>query len=391
MTENKADRDILMMNLEKGRQRTTPSYGAVKDDEGDKDNPINAKRGALLNGAKARLIFALCLCMLIVIAEIVGSILSGSLAIVADAGHLLTDVVTYIISLTSIWLAKKPPSKKFTYGLLRAEVVGALFSIILSICLAVVLTYFAALRIANRDFDINGQVMVIIGVINFVGNIIQIIQLQFGFCCCANLCGEEEEGLLASGHGHSHGGGHGHSHGSLFGGGSKDDEINNHMNVRAACLHIFGDSLFGFGLLVAALIIYFKPELKILDPILTIIFGFIVLGTLFGLFKESIHILMAGKPTGVDYDEAKRRLVEIDGVEGVHSLRIWSLTSDVPLVCVHLILARFYDGRPVDAPKILRDARHILETHFGVVHSTIQIETVEDGVEFLCARTTGPA
>eukprot|EP00057_Strongylocentrotus_purpuratus_P032465 XP_787743.4 PREDICTED: zinc transporter 2 [Strongylocentrotus purpuratus] len=383
-------RGIMMTSLGNGGHRN--SYGALKEETmaESEENPINAQRQVLLKGAKARLIFALSLCTLIVIAEIIGSILSGSLAIMSDAGHLLTDIVTYIISLTSIWLAKKPPSKNFTYGLLRAEVVGALFSIILSVCLAVVLTYFAALRIAHRDFEIDGKVMLIISVINFLGNIIQIFQLQFGFCCCASLCGEEEEGLLPSGHGHSHGGGHGHSHGSLFGGGSKDNEVNDHMNVRAACLHIIGDSLFGFGLMVGALIIYFKPEYKILDPILTIIFGILVLLTLLGLFRECIHILMAGTPRGLEYDEIKQRLVEIDGVEGVHSLRMWSLTSDVHLICAHLVSARFYDGRPIDAPKILLDARHILETHFGVVHSTIQIETVEDGVEFLCARTTGP-
>ncbi|XP_041481865.1 zinc transporter 2-like isoform X2 [Lytechinus variegatus] len=389
MGENGGNRGIIMKNLEKGRQRNTPTYGAMKDEtnEGMNENPINHQRQVLLKGAKTRLIFALLLCILVVIAEIVGSILSGSLAILADAGHLLTDIVTYIISLTSIWLAQKPPSKRFTFGLLRAEVVGALFSIIISVCLAVVLSYFAIMRIVHQEFEIDGEVMLIIGIINFFGNIIQIIQLQFGFCCCTSQCGSSEEGLLSVGHGHSHG--------SLFGGsgdGVAEDEIKRHMNVRAACLHIFGDCLFGFGLLIGALIIYYQPGFKILDPILTIVFGAIVLITLSGLLRDSVYILMAGKPRSVDYDDAKRRLVEIDGVEDVHSLRIWSLTSDVHLVCVHLVLARFYDGRPVDGPKVLREARHILETHFGVVHSTIQIETVEDGVEFLCARTTtGPA
>lgn len=84
----------------------------------------------------------------------------------------------------------------------------------------------------------------------------QIFQLQFGFCCCASLCGGAEEGFLTSGHGHSHG--------SLpGGGGSKANDVNDHMNVRAACLHIIGDSLFGFGLMVGALIIYFKASIII--------------------------------------------------------------------------------------------------------------------------------
>ncbi|XP_054750539.2 proton-coupled zinc antiporter SLC30A2-like [Lytechinus pictus] len=382
MAETNENGNMLMSSLSvDGHQR---SYGALKSDDTNKESPINPQRQVILEGAKLRLIFALSLCTLIVIAEIVGSILSGSLAILADAGHLITDIVTYIISLTSIWLAQKPPSKTYTYGLLRAEVVGALFSIILSICLAIVLSYFATMRIVNRDFDIDGEVMLIISVVNFMGNIIQIFQLQFGFCCCTNQCGGADESLLPSGHGHSHG--------SLLGGSDDKSEgdITNHMNVRAACLHIIGDSIFGFGLFVGALIIFFKPEYKIIDPILTIIFGILVLLTLFNLFRESIHILMAGKPGSLDYDEVKRRLIEINGVEGVHSLRIWSLTSDVHLICAHLVLSRFYDGRPVDVLVVLQEARQILETHFRVVHSTIQIETgVEEGVQFVCARTTG--
>ncbi|XP_071492301.1 proton-coupled zinc antiporter SLC30A2-like [Diadema antillarum] len=367
-----------MADLKKLRSGRESNYGALVEDESPREspeNPLNMERQSRLRGARNRLLFAMTLCILLLLAEVVGSILSGSLAVLADAGHLLTDVATYAISLISIWLAKRPTSEKFTYGWLRAEVLGALFSVILSLGLAVVLTYFAVKRIIEKDYDIDGEVMLIISVINFVGNIIQILQLQCGLCCFESMEGEGRSGL-------HHANGHGHSHGPLTAEGAED-----HMNVRAACLHILGDSLFGFGLLIGSLIIYLQPTLKIVDPILTIIFGVIVLFTLIGIVRDSTNILMEGKPRHIDFDDVRRRLVEIDGVEGVHSLRIWSMTSDIQLVTVHLVLARLYDGQPVQVSKILPDARHILETKFNLIHSTIQIETADNGVDFLCARS----
>ena len=175
--------------------------------------------------ARNKLIFASVLCVLFMSAEVVGGVLSNSLAIATDAAHILTDFASFMISLFAIWMAARPKSQKMSFGWHRAEVLGAIVSVLMIWVVTGILFYMAVLRIINMDFEIDTTVMLITSGLGVLVNIIM--------------------GASLHQHGHTHGGGHdaehGHSHGAH---GDKEN-----INVKAAFIHVIGDFLQSLGLL----------------------------------------------------------------------------------------------------------------------------------------------
>ena len=172
------------------------------------------------NRARNKLIFASVLCLIFMIAEVVGGILSNSLAIATDAAHLLTDFASFMISLFAIWVAGRPSSERMSFGWHRAEVLGAMVSVLMIWVVTGVLVYMAVLRVISIKFEIDAKVMLITSGLGVLVNIIM--------------------GASLHQHGHSHGGGdaeHGHSHG----GGEEN------INVKAAFIHVVGDFLQSLG------------------------------------------------------------------------------------------------------------------------------------------------
>ncbi|CAD6189288.1 unnamed protein product [Caenorhabditis auriculariae] len=288
------------------------------------------------------------LCLFFMVCEVIGGLWAGSLAIVTDAAHLLTDFASVLISLFSLYIARRPPSQTMSFGFHRAEVLGAFFSVFLIWIVTGVLVVLAIMRIVNKDYEVDGGIMAITAGLGVLVNLAMLTLLYFG----------------GHTHSHSHGGSsHAHSH---SGG---DGKKNANINVRAAFIHVIGDLLQSFGVLLAALLIYFKPEWVIIDPICTLLFSIIVLFTTIYIMRDAIIVLLEGRPSNIDFSQVFTSLGNINGVIKVHDLRIWALTMEKVAVSVHLEI-----GENAAPQEVLRSTRAMLKETYGVHEITIQIE-----------------
>ncbi|VVC98811.1 unnamed protein product [Leptidea sinapis] len=213
--------------------------------------------------ARRKLIIASILCVIFMICEIVGGYISNSLAIATDAAHLLTDFASFMISLFSLWVATRPATRRMPFGWYRAEVIGALTSVLLIWVVTGILVYMAIQRVIYQDFEIDATVMLITSAVGVAVNLIM--------------------GLTLHQHGHSHGGGHDAESASS----TPVERHTENINVRAAFIHVVGDFLQSFGVLVAAIVIY---------------------------FKDTLLVLMEGSPRGVDFQEVANTFLALPGV-----------------------------------------------------------------------------
>lgn len=237
------------------------------------------------------------LCFFFVIGEFIAGVIAKSTAVQADAAHLLTDLFSFLISLLALHLSARPETKRYTYGWARAEVIGALFSIIILWMISAVLCYIAIDKIQNPELDLDEMIMIYIASAAIVFNIVLAFVLH------------------GSGHSHSHGA-HGHSHGDSHGA--------NSVNVRAAMVHVVGDLVQSIGVLIAGLVVRFYPGTKstavLADPICTLIFILIVMVTTVRIVIDLVGILMGAiDPKITENVEAVLLLY----AASIHSLHIW--------------------------------------------------------------------
>ncbi|XP_059056232.1 proton-coupled zinc antiporter SLC30A2-like isoform X1 [Achroia grisella] len=325
--------------------------------------------------ARRKLIIASILCVIFMIGEIVGGYLSNSLAIATDAAHLLTDFASFMISLFSLWVASRPATRRMPFGWYRAEVIGALTSVLLIWVVTGILVYMAVQRVIYKSFEIDATVMLITSAVGVAVNLVM--------------------GLTLHQHGHSHGGGHGHSHSSsnpvlnnkkdrssesdLESSASHQHEHEHHaqnINVRAAFIHVLGDFLQSFGVLVAAIVIYYKPDWNLVDPICTFLFSILVLITTFNIIKDTLLVLMEGSPRGVDFQEVANTFLSLPGVVRVHNLRMWALSLDKTALAAHLAIRT-----GVSPQKVLEQATRLVHDKYNFFEMTLQIEEFNDGME----------
>ncbi|XP_055467365.1 proton-coupled zinc antiporter SLC30A2 isoform X1 [Psammomys obesus] len=313
--------------------------------------------------ARRKLYVASAICLVFMIGEIIGGYLAHSLAIMTDAAHLLTDFASMLISLFSLWVSSRPATKTMNFGWQRAEILGALLSVLSIWVVTGVLVYLAVQRLISGDYEIEGATMLITSGCAVAVNIIMGLA------------------LYQSGHGHSHG--PGHSHGDDRSRGDSSQQQN--PSVRAAFIHVIGDLLQSVGVLVAAYIIYFKPEYKYVDPICTFLFSILVLGTTLTILRDVLLVLMEGTPKGVDFTAVRNLLLSVDGVEALHSLHIWALTVAQPVLSVHIAIAQ-----NADAQAVLKVARDRLQGKFNFHTITIQIESYSEDMKN-CQECQGPS
>ena len=309
--------------------------------------------------ATRKLIIATVLCLFFMIIEIVGGVLANSLSIATDAAHLLTDLVSFMISLFAIWIASRPSTRNMSFGWHRAEVIGATISVLLIWVVTGVLMYAAILRIVNSDFEVDATIMLISSAIGVGVNIVMACSLHQ----------------------------HGHSHGSNCSGIAKDKEANDdewehahdsygkekeNLNVKAAYIHVIGDFVQSLGVFIAALIICFKPNLNIVDPICTLIFSTLVLATTISILKNTMNILMQGIPNDVDIFKVKDIIMKVPGIVAVHNLRIWGLTADKIALSAHLAI----DSSQV-AQDILKETSTMIRRKYDIYEMTLQVENYQ--------------
>jgi len=309
--------------------------------------------------AQRKLFLASGICLFFMLAEIVGGVLSNSLAIATDAAHLLTDFAAFLISMLAIWVAARPKSQRMSFGWHRAEVLGATMSVLMIWLITGIIVYMAVLRVMHQDFDLDAPVMLITSAIGVGVNLVM--------------------GATLHQHGHSHGGGggHGHSHGVK---GGKEN-----INVKAAYIHVLGDLAQSVGVFIAALVIYFKPHLKVIDPICSFIFSLIVLGTTIPILRKTLHVLLEATPLNVNYDTVLNTFLSVKGIKQVHSLRIWGLTTDKNALNAHLVV------QPgLNAQEVLKEATSKIRSMYDFYEMTLQVEDFHEEMS-ACDQCKDPA
>ncbi|KAE8722089.1 Metal tolerance protein 1 [Hibiscus syriacus] len=346
-----------------------------------------------------KLFIAVALCIIFMSVEVVGGIKANSLAILTDAAHLLSDVAAFAISLFSLWAAGWEANPRQSYGFFRIEILGALVSIQMIWLLAGILVYEATVRLINDTGEVQGFLMFVVAAFGLVVNIIMALLLghdhghghgdhSHGVSITTN---HHHEGHSTVEHHHHHPEEHSktkhrHHHGETE---HTDHEGHRHVhkeqseplldkpkkkkrmniNVQGAYLHVLGDSIQSIGVMIGGEFIWFKPELKIVDLICTLIFSVLVLGTTIRMLHSILEVLMESTPREIDATRLERGLLEMGDVVAVHELHIWAITVGKVMLACHVKI------RPeADADMVLDNVIEYIRREYNISHVTIQIE-----------------
>jgi len=282
------------------------------------------------SGSRRSLSIALALIMVYMVVEVVGGLISGSLALLADAGHMLTDGAAIGLALLAIWVSGRPASIEQTFGFHRTEILAAMFNA-LSLWLISALIFFEASRRLNDDLQVDGGLMLGVGAVGLLVNLAAAWVLH-------RSSGES-------------------------------------LNVEGAFLHVVAD-LLGSVAVVAGGILVLAFEWNIADPIFGIVIGVLILASSLRLLWKVVHVLMEGTPSHLDLHHLCQRLEELEGVTGVHDIHAWTITTGYDALSAHVTA----DPTVMQDPNpVLQALRDIASSEFGIGHVTIQLEDSKDG------------
>jgi len=276
-------------------------------------------------GNRKGLAIALGITTSIMVLELVGGLVTNSLALLSDSGHMLSDAASLLLSLVAVWLAAKPASAKKTYGLYRFEILAALVNGITLVMIAAWIIWEAAGRLVNPP-DVASGPMMAVAAVGLLANLASAWMLM------------------------------------------RKGDVKRNVNVRSAYLHVLGDALGSVGAIGAGLIMWLF-DWYLADPLISMLVAVLILKGAFAVVWQTVHILMEGAPAAIDQTEVKMALSDIEGVLDVHDLHIWTITSGLDSLSCHLLIE---DGR--DAQAILQRAIDLVETRFHIRHATFQIE-----------------
>ncbi|MGI0037135.1 MAG: cation diffusion facilitator family transporter [Nitrososphaera sp.] len=263
--------------------------------------------------------------------EVVGAYWTGSLALLADAGHMLTDVAGLTLSLLAIWFASKPPTPANTYGYVRLEILAALANGVLLFSVAAFILYEAYQRAWSPPEVVAGPMLVIA----IVGLGVNLLSMW----------------LLRSGAGES-------------------------LNLRGAYLEVLGDAITSLGVILAALIIQITGWL-LADPIISAAIGLFILPRTWNLIRQAVQILMEGVPTHLALAEVGKAMTSVQGVKSIHDLHIWTISSGLDSLSAHVVVSS-----GVNRDEVLRKLQQLLQERFGIDHVTLQIvEELTEGIQ----------
>jgi cobalt-zinc-cadmium efflux system protein len=278
-------------------------------------------------GNRRALAAALAITAAYTVAEVVGGFLTGSLALLADAVHMLSDNVSLTLALLAVWLAGKPSTPERTFGYKRAEVLAALVNGVTLVALSIWIFYEAV-----RRFDDPPEVL--------GGWMLTIALVGIGVNVCAGT-------ILYRARGHN-------------------------LNVAAAYRHVFADLLGSLGVAVAAVTILLTGWLAA-DPLVSILIGVLVLASSWSILRDATTILLEASPRGIDTRAVGERLARAPGVVEVHDLHVWTITSGFPALSAHVLV-----GQEEDCHGRRRELEELLEQEFGIEHTTLQVDHVGD-------------
>ncbi|MBV8062340.1 MAG: cation transporter, partial [Nevskia sp.] len=257
------------------------------------------------------------------VVEVVGGIVAHSLALIADAGHMLTDSASLMLALFALRVGKRPADELYSYGRQRYEVLAAFVNGLVLLALSAWILYEAAVRLLQPQ-PVQGLVMLIVAGAGLLANLAAFLVLRDG---------------------------------------------SDNLNMRSAVLHVLGDLLASAAAMVAAGIIMLTGWMPV-DPLLSALVALLILRGGWRVTRESAHILLEGAPAGIDAEAVSADVIaQVPGVTGVHHLHAWSLTDSRPMMTLHAVIAD-----AADADLTLAAIQKRLSEKFGVAHATIQLE-----------------
>ena len=261
--------------------------------------------------------------------QITGGILSNSLALIADSFHLLIDFSAIGITLFAFKIANKPHSPKLTFGFHRAEILAAFINGITLIIMAGIILFEAYQRFLNPS-EIETEILLIFALIGLTANIVMMILLK--------------------------------------------SQSKSNLNIKGAYLHVIGDLLSSVGVIVGALIIYFT-EYPIIDTIVSVGIAVLIIRSGLLLCKKCLHIFMEGTPSEIKSNDISNELENFQEITEIHDLHVWTLTSNLYAMTVHVKVKPEFLHQTND---LLKKINHTMKQRFGITHCTIQIESDQD-------------
>lgn len=270
------------------------------------------------------LLLALATTSVILVAEAVGGVLSNSLALLADAGHMLHDALALVLAYGALTLATRPATPAKTYGWYRLEILAALINGVALVVISLFILWEAYERFLE-PLQVQTGLMMAVAVVGLGANALGLFFL--------------------SGHGHS-------------------------LNVRGAYLHVLGDLLSSLGVVAGGAIMWATGAYWV-DPLLSGLIAVVIVAGAWSLLRESVDVLLEATPASIEFAAVEAAIREVDGVEGVHDLHIWSLTSGVHSLSCHVEVRQ---ELLTDTETLLDAVRHVLRRRFTIDHTTIQIE-----------------
>ncbi|MGB5332996.1 MAG: cation diffusion facilitator family transporter [Woeseiaceae bacterium] len=282
-------------------------------------------RHAANESNQRRVIIALVLTGTFMLVEVAGGIISGSLALLADAGHMLTDTMALSLAALAFHVSRRPPGGNLTYGYQRFQILAA-FVNGLSLLAVVGWILFEAVSRFFSPRDVLGETMLVVAAAGLVINLVSFVVLHTG------------------------------------------DKEN--LNIRGAALHVAGDLLGSVAAIVAAIVIIYTGWTPI-DPILSVAVAALILKSAWSLVKRSAHILLEGAPEWLDVETMQERIVaRVSGVGEIHHVHIWGLTPQQLMLTMHVSL----DGPVESQSAVIRDVKMFLQEEYGIGHSTIEVD-----------------
>lgn len=279
------------------------------------------------SGHRSRLALVLGISTAILLVEVVGAAVSGSLALLADAGHVLTDVAGLSLALVAATLAGRPATDARTWGYRRAEVLAAAAQAAVLLAVGVFVLAEGVRRLLD-PLPVAGTAMVVFGLVGLAGNLVSLRVLA--------------------------------------GTGRAD------LNTRAAFLEVLNDAVGSAAVLVAAVVIATTGAVRA-DPVASLLVGVLILPRTWRLLRETVDVLLEATPRGVDLAAVRAHLLEVPHVRGVHDLHASAVATDLPVLTAHVVVddSCFLDGH---VPQLLDEVQSCLAGHFDVGHSTFQFE-----------------
>ncbi len=272
-----------------------------------------------------RVLIALVLTGLFMIVEVVGGIISGSLALLADAGHMLTDTMALALAAMAFHVSKRPPDGKLTFGYQRFQILAAFVNGLSLLAIVGWILFEAIKRFINPN-EILGETMLVVAAAGLLVNLISFAVLHTG------------------------------------------DQEN--LNIRGAALHVAGDLLGSVAAIVAALVIIYTGW-TLIDPILSVAVAALIMKSAWLLVKRSAHILLEGAPEWLDVPAMQARVVAgVPGVGEIHHVHIWGLTPQELMLTMHMSIA---DGVESQSD-VIRDTKQFMKDEYGIAHSTIEVD-----------------